>query len=102
MYKDDFICWEATLNDGKIVNELQPNIVWNDIRLKVVEVRFITESGRISLPPGLTEYNQAKTCSATLGGKVEIESRYISAKIGNNTIKIRVNEKNRDISLEVT
>jgi hypothetical protein len=48
------------------------------------------------------EYVQGKTASAFLNSdKIKIESRYIGIVLGNNIVKVRVNEKTNDISIEV-
>ena len=50
----------------------------------------------------MEEYIQAKTASVDLGGNnIEIESRYVGFSLGNNIVKVRVNEKTKNISIEV-
>lgn len=95
--------WKAKTKDGKEMSELD-GTKWVDIQDDVVELGMATNDGRfIFLPKNMEKYIQAKTASAELGGKnnVTIESRYIAFKLGNNTIRIRVNEKTNNISVEI-
>jgi len=50
----------------------------------------------------MDSYIQGKTASADLNGaNIQIESRYIAFKLGNNTVRVRVNEKTQNISVEI-
>jgi len=93
--------WKARTKEGKEVSELEHK--WNDIENDISELILITNSHQtIKLPKNMEKYFQAKTASAELGAdNIEIESRYIGFKLGNNTVIIRVNEKTNNISVEV-
>ena len=93
--------WKARTKEGKEISELEHK--WNDIENDISELILITNSHQtIKLPKNMEKYIQAKTASAELGtNNIEIESRYIGFKLGDNTIIIRVNEKSNNISVEV-
>ena len=93
--------WKAKTKDGREVGEL--NTKWNDIQNNIAELLLITPEGKtIYLPKNMESYIQFKTASAELGQKnIQIESRTIGWKMGNNTIKIRVNEKSGNITVEI-
>lgn len=94
--------WCAKTKDGKTHIEGVSN--WHDIKNDVIALSFVdaVSNQTISLPTNMSEYNQAKTASADLSGKnVKIESRYISCKIGNNIVRIRVQELNGNVSIEI-
>ena len=93
--------WKAQtkLNEKAITEE---NTRWTDIKDRIVELHMVNDNQIISLPPNMEEYVQSKTASAIIGSnKVEIETRNIGFKIGNNTILIKVNEKTNNISIRV-
>jgi len=92
--------WKAKTKDGREVSEL--NTKWNDIQDNISELLLITPEGKtIYLPKNMESYIQFKTASAELGHKnIQIESRTIGWKIGNNIIKIRVHEKSGNITIE--
>lgn len=93
--------WKAKLKDGQEVSEI--NTKWSDISQNVTELLLVTKNNQIiTLPRNMSEYIQAKTASAEMGSNnVQIESRYVGFKLGNNTVRIRVNEKTNNISIEV-
>lgn len=93
--------WKARLKSGKEVSEL--NSKWEDVKDSVTELLLVTNSNQIiKLPKNMEKYVQFKTASAEIGhNNVQIESRTIGFKIGNNIVKIRVNEKDNNISLEI-
>lgn len=93
--------WKAKKKDGKEVSEL--NSSWVDIQDDISDLIMITDSNQIiKLPRNMEGYVQAKTASAELGAKnIQIESRYIGFKLGSNIIRIRVDEKTKNISVEV-
>jgi hypothetical protein len=93
--------WKAKTKDGKEVSEL--NSSWVDVQDNISELIMVTNSHQvIKLPKNMEKYIQAKTASAELGSNnVEIESRYIGFKMRNNIIRIRVNEKTNNISVEI-
>ena len=92
--------WEAITKSNDEVTE--DDINWDLVKNKVNSLSLYNNGQRIHLPENL-EYVQGKSACASLGGgKVEILSRYIGFYLGNNIIKVRVNEKTNDISIEVT
>jgi len=94
--------WVAEMKNGNIVTELGSQ-KWSDIENEIEGLHLdIPENNqRITLPKGY-EYIQAKTASADLNGEnTTIESRYVAIKIGNNIVKIRVDEKTNNISVEI-
>ena len=94
--------WKAITKDGNEINELTHN--WESIKNNIKELSLVTNDSRIiKLPPNREKYVQAKTASADLsGGKnVQIESRYIGFSLGNTIVKIRINESDNNISIEV-
>jgi hypothetical protein len=93
--------WKAKLNDGREVSEL--NTKWEDVKENVVELLLITNDNKIIyLPKNMKGYTQFKSASAELGSKgIQIESRVVGCKVGNNIIKIRVDEKTNNIKIEV-
>ena len=102
------ISWIAKTRDGKTHDEETSN--WNDIKDDVVCLEFYLADFKsyhlftqtISLPQNMKEYVFAKTASADLSGQnIKIESRYIQCKIGNNIVRIRVNETTGNVSVEV-
>lgn len=95
--------WKAKLKNGEIVSELTHD--WTDIKNDVIELILLTKNQQvITLPKNMEKYFQSKTASADLGGNknIEIESRTIGFFLGNSLIKIRVNEKTNNISVEIT
>jgi len=93
--------WKARTKDGKEISEL--DCKWADVKDDISELILITNSHKIiKLPKNMEKYIQAKTASAELGSNnIEIESRYIGFEIGNNIVRIRVDEKTNNISVEV-
>ena len=92
--------WKIKTKDGKEFSEL--NAQWNDVKDNIAEMVLITKDGRtIYLPKNMEKYIQFKTASVELGkNDVQIESRSIGFQLGNNIVKIRVNEKNGNIVIE--
>ena len=93
--------WITKTKDGKTYEETLSK--WNDIKDDIVSLEFIDRISNqtISLPPNMKEYFQAKTASADFTNEnIRIESRYIQCKIGNNIVRIRVNETTGNISVE--
>lgn len=93
--------WKAITKDGKEISELDSS--WTEVKDNISELIMVTDSHQIiKLPKNMEKYIQAKTASAELGSKnVQIESRYLGFKVGNNIIKIRVDEKTQNISVEL-
>jgi len=93
--------WKAKTKDGKEVSEL--NTKWADVADNIVDLLLITNENQIiTLPKNMEKYVQAKTASAELGtNKIQLDSRYIGFKLGNNIVKIRVDERTNNISIEV-
>lgn len=93
--------WKARLKDGREISEL--NSKWEDVKDNIVDLLMITNSNQIiSLPKNMDSYIQFKTASAEMSnGNIEIESRVIGYIQRNNIVKIRVNEKTNNISVEI-
>jgi hypothetical protein len=93
--------WAGKTKDNKEVNEKTHR--WNDIEKDLVELKLVIPSKNISisLPPNL-RYTHFKSASSVMGSnKIEIESRVISFDLGMNSVKIRVDEKTNNVSIEV-
>jgi len=81
----------------------EDKIKWKDFENNISELSLNNNGQIISLPKNMEKYYQAKTASADLNGSnIQIESRYIGLKLGNNIVRIRVDEKTNNISLEIT
>ena len=94
--------WHVITKDGDIRDECEGR-KWEDVKDNIEELSLDIPNNhqRITLPKGF-EYIQAKTASADFtGGNATIESRYIAFKLGNNIVRVRVDEKSNDISIEV-
>ena len=93
--------WKAKTKNGEEVSEL--NTKWNDVKDNISELLLMTTNGQvIYLPKNCESYVQFKTASAELGkNDIQIESRTIGFKLGNNIVKIRVSEKNSNINIEI-
>ena len=94
--------WKVKTKDGKEVNE--QNNSWIEVKDNISELSLITKDNKtISLPKNMESYVQFKSASANLGSSnINIESRTIGFKLGNNIVKIRVDEKTGNINLEIT
>ncbi len=96
--------WEATKQDNIKINESQINWsnVKSDINDKIKSLSFNNNGQIITLPENMEEYIQGKSASSFIGSNnIEIQSRYIGFKYGNIILKIRVDEKTNNISVEV-
>ncbi len=93
--------WKAKTKNGKEISELDSN--WADVQNDISELIMITNSNQIiKLPKSMEKYIQSKTASAELGSNnIQIESRSIGFSLGNNIIRIRVDEKTQNISVEL-
>ena len=93
--------WKATLKNGQSCSEKDSD--WHSIKDEISALSLVLENNQeISLPKNMPEYIQAKSAMANVGSSdIQIESRYIGIKNGNNTIRIRVNERTQNISLEI-
>ena len=92
--------WEGVTKNGSRCSEKEQSSTIAS-ELKSLSLILNDKNIKITLPDNL-EYVQAKTASADISnGICEIESRYIGFKLGSNIIKIRVNEKNSNISVEL-
>ena len=93
--------WKAKTKDGQEVSELTTK--WDDVKDNISELLLITKNNQIIyLPRGLEKYIQFKTASCSLGANdMQIESRTIGFKLGDKTVKIRVEEKTNNINMEV-
>ena len=93
--------WIAELDHGHMYTE-QNDTNWAKIKNKTKRLSLHIDNQLIELPENMKEYVQAKTASSDLNGQnVQIESRFIGFKIGNNIVKVRVDEKTNNISIEV-
>jgi len=90
--------WEAKENNN-LINESEIN--WELVKHRINELMFNNNNQIITLPKNM-QYVQGKTACASIGSnKVTIESRYIGFILGNNIIKVRIDEKTNNISIEV-
>jgi hypothetical protein len=92
--------WTGKTKDNREVSE--KTHPWNEIEKDLIELKLFIPSKNISitLPPNM-KYSHFKSASCSLGGKnIEIESRVIGVKIGNNLVKIRIDEKTNNITIE--
>lgn len=92
--------WKAKLKNGQEVSELTTK--WDDIKDDVVELLLLTKTNQtIYLPRKMEKYVQFKTASCSLGvNDMQIESRTVGFKVGGKTVKIRVDEKTSNITME--
>jgi hypothetical protein len=92
--------WIAILNDNSKIKEDEKQ--WNEIQEEVKYLYFDYNGQKVLPPENCHPYQQATTASAPLGGgEITVESRYITCTIGNNTMRIRVDENSNQISIEV-
>ena len=92
--------WEAKAKNGDKITE--DDINWELVKEEVVSLSLNNNGQIITLPDNM-QYIQGKSACAPIGkGKVEILSRYIGFTYGTILVKVRVDEKNNDISIEVT
>jgi len=79
---------------------------WHEIAEKLTELEMhITgkDKEQVIVLPKNMKYVQFKTASADIGGNnIEIQSRVLGFVLGNNTVKIRVDEKTNNISIETS
>lgn len=97
--------WFGILKNGLHVSEPNSpnstNLSWNNIKKQLKSLSINNNNQIITLPSNL-QYIQGKTASANLNGNVQIESRYIGFILGNNIVKIRINETNNNINIELS
>tara|TARA_R110000824_G_scaffold148242_3_gene317866 strand:- start:51610 stop:51906 length:297 start_codon:yes stop_codon:yes gene_type:complete len=92
--------------DGQLIMELPPKdgqSSWDKHKDELTGLELHIDGQIITLPDNM-EYIQGKTASCSLGdsnAQVEIESRYIGVILGNNIIKVRVDEKTKNIKIEI-
>lgn len=92
--------WFGKNKDGQLIEER--NVPWNMAKAELDSLSLNNNGQWIELPSGF-EYIQGKTASASLStGQSVIESRYIGFILGNNIVRIRVDEKSNNIRVEVT
>jgi len=94
--------WKAKTKDDREVSEL--NTKWTDVKDNIKDLLLIANDNRIIyLPKNMESYVQFKTASAEIGNAktASIEARVIGFKLGNNIVKIRVDEKTNNINVEV-
>lgn len=91
--------WKAKTKDGREVSEL--NTKWEDVKNNISEFLLVKNNQTIYLPKNM-KYVQFKTASAELGSNnIQVESRTIGFCLGNNVVKIRVDEKTNNINVEI-
>jgi len=96
--------WKAILRNGQEIYE-EEGKPWKEIAKNndILSMSIRNGSQTITLPNNMEEYSHSKTASADLSGQnVQIESRNYSFKLGNNMVRIRIYEKSKDISIEVS
>ena len=92
--------WTAKTKSGKILNENEIN--WGKVDEEVISLSLNNDGQIITLPENAEKFIQGKTASTFMGTKkINIESRYIGFKVGNNIVKVRVDEKTNNISIEL-
>ena len=93
--------WSVCTKQGELFTE--GDIAWQEICDDIQSLELEIDGQMIALPDDAQKYIQGKTASITLGnGEVEIESRYVGFTLGNKVIIIRVDEKSKNISVEIT
>ena len=91
--------WRALLKNKQWISEDEKS--WNEIKDQIIYLEFHNDNQIITLPKNADYYIQGKTCSSNLStGKCEIESRFFGFSHGNIITRIRINEKNNNISIE--
>lgn len=91
--------WIANTSKGEI-SEGEGD--WTSIKDDIKLLRLELNGKTVSLPKDMKEYVQFKSASGDFStGKIEVLSRVIGFKLGNNYIKLRVDEKTDDITVEV-
>lgn len=93
--------WKIRTKKGKLISENDAK--WSEIKDDIDTMAMTTKDGKyIFLPPHMEKYIQFKSASANMdGGNVQLESRVIGFKLGNNTIRVRLDEETGNISIEV-
>ena len=91
--------WKVLYTDGTVLTEDDTHWMKLDLE-RVSEVAIVRDGREYALPKGKTGWIQAKTASAAVGGKVEIESRYVGFEEGNSQIVLRVMEATGDCIVE--
>lgn len=93
--------WTAVAKNGNILDE-SGSSKWTDIKNDIAALGFDNDGQIISLPKNMEKYIQAKTASADLsGGEAEIQSRSIGFYLGNNIVRVRIDEHSNNISIEI-
>jgi hypothetical protein len=94
--------WKAYLKNGDSIIE-SPQHNWHSIKKDIdyLEMHVEDKDFKIKFPKGF-EYEQTKTASANLNGSnIQIESRNIIIKNGNNNVTVRVCEKTGNIEIQI-
>lgn len=93
--------WKAKLKDGSIIEENIQIPNWTQIKNNIVSLELDNNGQIIKLPSNMPEYIQGKTASGDLvSGKCTLESRFFGFRLG-NIVKIRINEKTNNITIEI-
>lgn len=91
--------WFAKSKNGKLISESSIN--WGKVSEEIEILSFDNNGQIISLPANMDKYIQGKTASSFVGSKnVDLESRYIGFVYKGIEIKIRIDEKTNNISIE--
>jgi hypothetical protein len=94
--------WIAKLKNGSQIEENPTTSNWTQVKDEVIALEFDNNGQIISLPSNMSEYIQGKTASGDLiSGKCTLESRFFGFRLGNNIVKVRINEKTNNISFEI-
>lgn len=91
--------WLGRDKQGNIIYE--SNCSWKNAKDNLSALSFDNNGQTIMLPENLS-YVQGKSASANIGsGEVTVESRFIGFLLGNNIVKIRIDEKSNNIRIEI-
>ena len=92
--------WNAITKDNKQLSETEIN--WGKVTDEIKSLSLDNNGQIITLPDNMDKFIQGKTASAIIGSNnTSLESRYIGFIFRNIMVKIRVDEKTNNISIEV-
>ena len=92
--------WKAVLASGNTVVESDRPNEWDMIQDQVIELEMFVDGRTISLPKIADKYIQGKSAVGNFYGQCEVISRYIGFVSRNTMVKVRVDEKTNNISIE--
>ena len=91
--------WIVKTKSNKVIDETM--MKWDEINEDIIELSFDNNGQIINLPKNMEKYIQGKTAEAFVGSNYfSIESRYIGFQNNELIYKIRINEKNNNITIE--